>query len=242
MKRNKLKRMSIAQLDELLQAELRKDTPDEEVVLPILEILEAREQKPKRKNRWVISVAAAAALLVLLTAVVPKAVGANSLWDAILQLTDSVMQFFAPGVEPRIAEIEHTFHTDNPGLQQLYDKVTELGITELIVPTWLPEGFELNELKVTTFEGDTKTSCSFYSGSKSIIITYRVSDDISSTQYEREMGHIETYENGGTVHAITQNDELLTAVWAKNGLECMITTNISYRLFERIIDSIYRRN
>lgn len=100
MKRNKLKRMSIAQLDELLQAELRKETPDEEVVLPILEILEAREQKPKRKNRWVISVAAAAALLVLLTAVVPKAVGANSLWDAILQLTDSVMQFFAPGVEP----------------------------------------------------------------------------------------------------------------------------------------------
>ena len=242
MKRNKLKRMSIAQLDELLQAELRKDTPDEEVVLPILEILEAREQKPKRKNRWVISVAAAAALLVLLTAVVPKAIGANSLWDAILQLTDSVMQFFAPGVEPRIAEIEYTFHTDNPGLQQLYDKVTELGITEPIVPMWLPEGFELNELKATSFDGDTKISCSFYRESKSIIITYRFSDDISSTQYERQMGQIETYESGGVMHAIARNSWNQIAVWAWNGVECEIAMDSNLDDLRKVIDSIYRRS
>ena len=148
--------MTTAQLDELLQTELRKDLPDEEVVLPILESLKKREQKPCRKNRWIISAAAIAAVLVLLITILPKTVGANSFWNAMLHVTDSIVQFFAPGDSPDSTEAEYVFETDNPGLQQMYNKVVSLGVTDPVVPMWLPEGYELVQFKFSNLDGTAK--------------------------------------------------------------------------------------
>ena len=242
MKRDKLHRLSTKQLDELLQAELRKDMPDEEVVLPILEILETREQQPRKKHNRIASIAAVAAILVLLITAVPKTAGADSTFDALIRLTDSVLQFFAPGKQPSASGSEYTFQTDNPGLQQLYDQVVELGITDPIVPMWLPEGYAVLEIKQTKHDNWKKITATYKNAEKYVVITYKACDEISFTQYERRNGLFDVYERGGVGHAVISNGERWTASWVNNRVECMITANIDKDGLCKMIDSIYGRN
>jgi len=234
------KKMTTDELDALLQAELRKDTPDEEVVLPILKVLEERERGPHKTNRWIISLASIAAALALLIMVVPKAVGASSFWDAVLCVTDSVVQFFTPGED---SEAGYVFETDNPGLQQLYDKVVELGITDPIVPMWLPNGYELTELKESSIEGFNKIFSVYKGDSGSIVITYKIFDEASVTQYERMLEEVEVYEWSRIGHAIVRNADNWTATWTRDRVECMITVDVNNKEdIYRIIQSIYWRS
>ena len=243
MKRNKMRRMSTAQLDALLQEELRKDTPDEGVVIPILEMLEDREQKPQRKPNWIINAAAVAAVFALLIALMPKAVGADSVMDVFVHLTDSVLQFFTPGEQPAPTESEYTFQTDNPGLQQLYDKVAALGITDPIVPTWLPEGYELAEFKITSYDNNEKICSTFKKNDEFIVMVFKIlADETVQNKYERQNGQLEIYERGGIGHVLTNNDEKWTATWVRTDVECMITVNIEKDDLRKIIVSIYGRN
>lgn len=230
------KKMTTDELDALLQAELRKDTPDEEVVLPILKVLEERERGPHKTNRWIISLASIAAALALLIMVVPKAVGASSFWDAVLCVTDSVVQFFTPGED---SEAGYVFETDNPGLQQLYDKVVELGITDPIVPMWLPNGYELTEIKESSSRGYKKILSVYMNGSDSIVIMYKISGEISTTQYEWKRELVEVYEAGRRNHAIIKNADNWTVTWVVNNVECFITADLELEDIYKIIDSIY---
>ena len=236
------RRMTTAQLDELLQAELRKDLPNEEVVLPILEILENRERKPRKKNTWIVGVAAVAAVFALFITIVPKTVGANSLWDAVLHMTESVVQFFAPVDSTDPAETDYVFETNNPGLQQLYDKVVSLGITDPVVPMWLPDGYELVELKDYSFNSYEKFLQVYEHDSEKLVIVYIISNEISTTQYEYIPEQVEVYEAGRIGHAITENTGNWAVTWVSNNVEGLITANVSKENLYRIIDSIYRRN
>ena len=242
MKKYKMRHMTTVQLDKLLQAELRKDTPDEGVVLPILEILEEREQKPRKKHNWIVSIAAVAAVLVLLIAAVPQAVGADSFWEVMIHLSDSILQFFAPGKEPKPAESEYIFQTDNPGLQQLYDKVVELGITDPIVPTWLPKGYALKELKTIVGNDSQKLTAVYMQDGSEVVIEFRFFDhEIPAAQYEMQHGRSEMYESGRISHAITQNDNKWMAIWVRSGVECLVAVDLSKEDLCQIIASIYRR-
>ena len=46
---------------------------------------------------------------------------------------------------------EYVFETDHPGLQQIYDAVVEMGVTEPVVPMWVPEGYDLVEYKAEDY-------------------------------------------------------------------------------------------
>ena len=50
--------------------------------------------------------------------------------------------FFSPD-EPTQAIEEYEFRTEHPGLQEVYDAVAGLGVTEPVVPMWIPEGYTL---------------------------------------------------------------------------------------------------
>lgn len=230
------KKMTTDELDALLQAELRKDTPDEEVVLPILKVLEERERGPHKTNRWIISLASIAAALALLIMVVPKAVGASSFWDAVLCVTDSVVQFFTPGED---SEAGYVFETDNPGLQQLYDKVVELGITDPIVPMWLPNGYELVGISVSKFDGGIKVYGVFKFGDKECVIAYTISNEISDAQYEYLQKQFDIYEAGRIGYIITENADNRAIIWVNNYVEGLITIDVNSEDIYRIVDSIY---
>jgi len=256
--------MSTEALDQILQTELEKEHPHEEVVLPILRELEEREKdipvektpeilaiasklrKHKtsskqsiHKRRWLAGIAAAVAIVCIVAMSVVPTAQAESFLDVLFRWTSSVFEFFTPDQDASNPPVEIVFETDNIGLQHLYDKVTELGVTELVVPMWLPEGFVLSEIKETPAASGTRVLGKFEHGSNTVLITYRISTDITG-KLEKEKTGVEVFEAGDVSHFIVENDTGLSVTWTVDGVECILNANIPKEDVYTIIKSIYR--
>lgn len=257
--------MPTSELDRQLQLELQKEEPEEEVVLGIMRVLQEREEncavevtkdiqdawnryhektvKPKKKTtrkcKWFIRAAAVAVFgFVILS--IPQTVGAESLLDVFFRWTESVFEFFVPEDEATNPTVEQMFQTEHPGLQQVYDQLSEMGVTEPVVPMWLPEGFELIELKVVSLQKKDKVYAFFCSDDSSITLSYRVSADIRVFEYEKEASGVEAYEPLDVCHFIMDNDGNIQVTWAVDGVKCSINTDIEREEVYKLIDSIYR--
>lgn len=256
--------MPTKELDRILQAELEKEHPNEEVVLPILQELEEREKnltaektpevlgimeklsKNKtsskqsiHKRRWIAGVAAVAAAACIVVMALPRKVGAESILDVLFRWTSSVFEFVDPDRNESYPNADSDFVTEHPGLQQLYSKVTEMGVTEPVVPMWLPEYSILSELKEMPMPDGKKVHAKFDSGSNTILITYRIFTGISPKVEKEETG-VELFEAGEVSHFIVDNGDNLSVMWTVDGVECLISTDISKDNVYTIIKSIYR--
>ena len=261
-----LDQLSVQQLDALLQAELSKECPEEKVVLPILKELEQREKgypveltrgmtrawerfdartkrvAPRKTfSAWLAVAAAVVALVCAVFFAIPQSAEADGLLDRLVQLTDSILQFFDPDSAPQEKQTETVFQTEHPGLQQLHRKLTEYGITDPVVPMWLPEGYELTELKTMAIDNLTKICANFTYEDRSVLIWYMLSSEITATQYEVDDKQAEHYEVAGIYHTIVKNGEKLSATWARDRIECLMTVDLESEAIYDIIDSIYRR-
>ena len=256
--------MPTSELDRQLQLELQKEEPEEEVVLGIMRVLQEREEnctvevtkdiqdawnryhkktvKPKkttRKCKWFIRAAAVAVFGFVILAI-PQTVGAESLLDVFFRWTESIFEFFAPEDEATNPTVEQMFQTEHPGLQQVYDQLSEMGVTEPVVPMWLPEGFELTELKtMQMFDGD-KMYATFCSKDNFITLSYRVSAEILPSKYEKGVFGVEAYEPFDVCHLNMVNDKKLLVTWTVDGVVCAINTDIEREEVYKLIDSIYR--
>lgn len=250
------------ELDQILQAELKKEHPNEEVVLPILQELEEREKNrpvektPEvleimeklskyetsskqsiHKRRWIAGAAAVAAVACVVIMILPRPAGAESFLDVFFRWTSSIFEFIDP--DKSYPNADGDFATDNPGLQQLYNKVTELGVSEPVVPMWLPEGFVLTDLKETPVAGGTGLFGKFINGSRDILITYQISADIA-TKVEKEDFYVEVYDYADVNHLILENDNGLSVTWTMDGVECLLNANIAKEDLYTVLKSIYR--
>lgn len=256
--------MPTQELDRILQAELEKDCPDEKVVLPILKTLEQREKdtpvemtpevltilnklsnheasfkQSRYRRKWIAGIAGVAAAACIVVMALPRTVGAESIFDVLFRWTSGVFEFFNREQDESNPPVDAVFETDNPGLQQLQDKITGLGVTEPVVPMWLPEGFVLTELDVLPIFNGNRLYGKVENGSKVIVFTYRISADIA-VMFEKEDSAVEVYDYGGVSHFILDNGEMLSVTWRKEGVECLLNANIAKEELYAILKSIYR--
>ena len=253
-----MERLSTEQLDDLLQRELQKEKPDENVVLPILHVLRRREthtpegmedtagapencQRPRVNTRsWVVKAAAVVAVAALFAMVIPFAGNASSTLDALYRITDSVIEFFRPGNKDTKSLGEYVFQTDNPGLQQVYDAVVELGVTDPVVPMWLPEGYVLADLEKLPSPGGLRLHATFENEENTIVLQFKIVKDVSLSQYEKK-DSVELYEVNGIYHLFYQNTSDNVVVWVLDNVECVMSAKIQVETLYEIVKSIYRR-
>ena len=262
--RGMIEQMSTEQLDEMLLQELGKEPVDESAVRLIMEVLEKREQDtPVEVNKqieaaweryqaqtpvqkrprfsfggWPVRVAAVVAVITALIFAVPQDVEAEGFWERLTRWTDSIFEFFAPG-ESKQVDAEYVFETDNPGLQQVYDTVTALGITDPVVPMWLPEGYELVECEVNESYSKTFMYARFKDGVGTITLDSAIRNTESPRQYSKDEANTKKREIAGVVHNILHNNDRWTAAWVKDRLECAIYIDCQEETLYKIIKSIY---
>ena len=186
---------------------------------------------------WAIKAASVGLVLGLLFFSLPATTQANNIQDILTWWSDSAFRFFAPGKQ--VSMQTHTYQTDHPGLQQVYDAVTELGITEPIVPSWIPEGFELIESKTIPMPEDTLVDSLFEAENQSILITFIVRNEEISFQYEKDSENVIIHERAGQKHYILSNLETWTITWVTKEIECSIITDCPEEDVYRMINSIY---
>lgn len=258
-----LEQMSTEQLDEMLHSELRKNPVNGSAVRMILSVLKEREadqpvemapevceaweqykestsrpvKEPIWQGRRLLKVASMAAVLFVLIAAISQTAEAESFWGRISRWTDSIFELFAPGEEKESAE--YVFETDHPGLQEVYDTLVELGVTEPVVPMWLPDGNNLNECKIYETPSKTKVCTSFGPDINKIILVWSIYDNNSPTEYHKDESEVEMVEIGGITHNVLRNNNSWAAIWMRDNIECSIFIDCQEDVLYRILKSIY---
>lgn len=260
--RNEWRQLSTPDLEAMLQAELEKKPPDDDVLLLLLHILEERQpeeldltdreqaafdryrQRVRSRGkatyripRWLTMAASFAVIMGLLFTVVPQQAEAETFWEMLQRMSHSVIEFFSG--EGKKPEFDYVFETDNPGLQQVYDAVVELGVTEPVVPMWLPEEFELSDCLMKNTPMSKGVYSCFSSTDGEVIYKLDVYDGEPAHQYYKDDSHYETYEQEGAKYYISRNDERWSVVWTIDNIECSIFMDCQEDTLRRILNSIY---
>lgn len=263
--RNQWEPLSTPELEAMLQVELDRKPPDDEKVILLLHILEAREKdlplqlsareeeawqrykqkvmnrkgKKRRPVRW-LSVAASVVLIVaVLISVVPQQAEAENFWEMLQRMTSTLMEYISPWDRFDEVEENYSFKTDHSGLQQVYDAVVELGVTEPVVPMWLPEN---SELKSLTNKNTPMVKCvgaTFINNESEIVYKLEVYDGEPAHQYYKDDTHYESHEREGTTYYITQNNNWWSVVWARENIECFLTLECTEDTLWKILESIH---
>jgi len=261
--RKEIEQLPTSNLEALLRAELDKAVPDDQNVLTILHILEDREAEQtlemtlserkafefykqrvssRRKKRIffprLLSVAASVVLILgILFALVPQQAEAETFWEMLQRWSSTVVEFLSR--EERLVDKGYSFKTDNPGLQQVYDAVAELGVTDPVVPMWIPEGFELDELNTIETPMLKGIFAGFINGENEIAFKMDLFDGEPAHQYYKDDSHNESYEKNGTIFHITKNIDEWVVVWTIDNVECSIFIDCQEDTLRRILESIY---
>lgn len=260
-----LETISTERLRTMLNTETQKDTPDDDLVLSILHILEDREpvaldfESEKEEAAWKLFqkrvrgrkkyrllhtgnlMKAASILLVvsLLFVMVPQQVEADNWWQRLTKWTDDFFGFFREEEDTFRLE-DYEFRTDNTGLQQVYDAVVELGITIPAVPMWLPEGYELAECTTVETPAKQYVHARFLNNDKACVLQINVLCVEDSKAYFKNDIEVKEHEEGGMIHCIIRNTESWSVTWTKDNIECAFAIDCTEDILYEIIESIYR--
>lgn len=261
--RSSLEQLETEKLEQMLQSELEKQMPDVDAVRQMVRILEERDaaapamataqeqaalqrynqrmknlrRKPSTVRRVMAVAASAVLVLGLLFAAVPMQAEAETFWEMLQRWSSSVLTYFS-GAGQKV-DVEYVFQTDNPGLQQVYDVAVELGVSDFMVPMWLPTRCDL--IAIEKIETPTqKGICARFSHDQGeVIFKMDVFAEKPAREFFRDESYYESYEKNGTTYNITCNAGSWVAIWTKDNIECSISMDCQEGTLRRILGSIY---
>ena len=262
--RETLERMGTQQLDELLLEELRKDQPNGDLIRLISNVLQERDRdnrpdinenirqaweqyqkkqqpvhtKPKPIMGFLLKVASVLLVLLALLAIMPQDAKAMNFFERFIAWTEDIFYLISPAESNQQAEA-YVFRTENPGLQEVYDKVVELGVTSPVVPMWIPEGYELSECKVTETPSSDCLFARFLDGNTQLVYQLNIYSNNVTSKYYKDSADIRVEERDGIKHTIVCNEDLSVAIWTTENIECTIIIDCPEEILIRIIDAIY---
>lgn len=194
------------------------DEDDDEPTAEIISIKKAR----KGLNRTIKSIISVAAVLCVILAgsVTAKALGYD-IWDAIIVWTKDTFGFETTVNEPKPTPYVKQMPEE---LVELKNLMTEHGLSNKLIPGYIPEGYKLANLEYSDL-GDADTIfCQLSNGSNDIMLIYsRYSGDSTSFQLEKDALSPEKYESGGTTYYIMSNMDDYLVSWLSDNVECTIS-------------------
>ena len=208
---------------------------------PEIDTPPSASKRTRGRHRGVKAVkaaAAAAAILCLLT-LTASAFGYN-LWAAIARWTDETFRLIGGTEDEGSASADTPAYA--PELEELYTALAEHGVTEDVLPTWLPEGYEQDGFYCyENPNGETVLDVILVKDGidRTIDLYYVVCGDSSDIEYQKNQGDPECYDMGNIRHYIMSNMGEYFATWTNGRVECSISGFTSREELIRMINSIY---
>ena len=196
------------------------------------------ENKPLPGKNRALYAAAVTLIVVGMLMFMSQEASAKSFFDRISRWTDTFFELFSPEAE-NDNQYEYVFQTDNPGLQEVYEKAVEIGVTGPAVPMWLPEGSELEELWASHYDTYIELFARFAKGKESFIINVCVYEECVPRKYYKSDEEIKIIEIEGIAHSLIVNDDNMTFMWSRDNYEFNIIVKCSEDDLRRTIKSIY---
>lgn len=253
--------MGTKETERLLRQELEKERPDRQTVMDLMARLEEEDRAEmsgkapdeaeaswirfqlkrdkRRMPRW-FGAAAIAAVFCLMIFAAPPAFGASNFCDLLGRWTESVFVFETTVQTTVETEALPTFDTDHPGLRQIYNEAVNLGITQPVIPTWVPDGYELSEIKTSTVKDGVSLHALLNNGNKNINIAVLIRSDSVATSYSKDENEAYWVELNGIAHYVVSNDGKQMVVWKTGNLECRISASDESIDVIKILKTVYR--
>ncbi len=184
----------------------------------------------RRGSRWIRSLAAAAAVLVILIAgsVTAKAFGFD-IWKAVVQWTQETFRFGDGG---------NSDADNNLPYASLQEALEKGNTPAWLAPTWIPDGFNINDIQVEQTPLKKTYKAIYTNADKNLVITVRDYLDADPIYVEQSEGLVEEYEVSGVIYYIFTDVDLKKAKWINGSYECSISGNVTIEDLKLMIDSI----
>lgn len=189
-----------------------------------------------RKRGWKRGLIAAAAMLVLVLGCLTtaNALGVN-VWETIAKWTQETFHFGSAGQVVETNEPSPSYNNSCASLQEALDTYN-VGVH--LAPTWMPEGYVEDDVRVAQSPSQRLFSAKYVSGDK--VIAIRIANYLKTApaQIEKNDSVIEIYTSEGVDYYILSNNDQMKAVWIVESYECSISGPVSISEIKQIIDSI----
>lgn len=198
--------------------------------------VQPQSRKHNRLKRVCITLAAVIALAIGSQAV--ASASGFDLWGAVIQWAsetfglDNNMWYGDKGENKMVLPCS-----------DLQDALSTDGISDPLVPTWLPNGFTQEICEKNGTPQMSSYQAAYKNGDREITIQILAYHDGTGAieTYEKLSGGHTTYTENGVTHQIAVNsDGSVVALWNTNTCECSILANVTETEMKQIIDSIYR--
>ena len=190
-------------------------------------------QKPgKLALSWMRGLVAAAAVIaiVVLGSVTAKAFGVD-IWKAVVQWTQETFHF---------GEWGDTNPKETASYTSLQEALADNEITDPIVPTWIPDGYQLEAVEVSHSPIKCTYRAKYVNDERFIIITVQDHLDKYPVYVEQSEGLVEEYTLKGVTYYLFDNNQRTQAVWIIDSFECRITGELTIEELKIMIDSIVK--
>lgn len=196
----------------------------------------AQHKATKFPSRLLRTIAAVLVVVLILTAgttITAKALNYD-IWRKFANWTKEFFQFTDVS-GPNITEPDQT---DAIEYRQLYDALVEFGISEEIVPSWLPAGYKHKDIMAMTSPKERSIYAIYDNNNAELIIRVRQSIGVEPERIEKNDELLEIYTVDGVEFYIFSNTETLQTTWLLGEFECQIIGQITIEEMKAMIDSI----
>lgn len=206
--------------------------------LPCDYMEEALPQKAHKKSRCSAGrfhrslVAAAAALALIVGGVITAKGFGVDVWEVFLQWTSETFHFTdgSEGNQPGTSS--------NLESKELAEVLAAYGVTESLVPAWLPEGYVFVDVDITETPKQKIFFAIFDNGENLLKISIKSYIGSNPEQIEQSGELIDTSTIHGITYYIFANNDNRLAAWVNKGYECYISGRITVEEMKQIINSI----
>lgn len=195
------------------------------------------ETKPvKSRNPWVRRAIAAAAAVVLMVAVplTVKALNWEEIWTAVATWAKETFSFVRED-QPEADDPAISNTRQYNSLQQVLD---QMDVGSNIIPTWIPDGFVLENVDVRENPMQRYYVAIYGNGDKHLTISVRSYGENDPERVEINESLVEIYNASGIEYYLFSNNKRMSAIWVQDSYECNISGEITIEEIKMMIDSI----
>ena len=182
--------------------------------------------------RWLRRLTAVAAVLavILLGSVTIKASGIT-LWEAVVTWAQETFHFGSSerGEPAGDRKLQHS---------SLYEAIAVMEGKTNLVPTWIPEEYELTEIQIVESPLQRKYVALYLNEEKTLKISIQLYLDTYPEKIEQSDGYINTIEYNGRSYYIFMDNSKLRAAWMSGYYECYISGELTIEQLAQMINSI----
>ena len=189
---------------------------------------------PNQAFRVAAAVLAIVLILVVGTSVTAEAFNVD-IWGKFATWTKEIFQFSDTPQGTNASNPEQEFNAE---LKSLQDALVQAGITEKLVPTWMPEGYTSKDLNIISTPRVVNISATYVKNGSDLIIKICQTIGVQAPQVEKNDDLLEVYVVDGVEYYIFSNTETLQAAWSIGEFECLMIGKITLEEMKMMIDSI----